>query len=410
MKKTILRKYAKLIAAEGGNVQKGQDVIIYASVEQPEFAKMVAEECYRLGARAVNLEWSYQPMTKLHYKACTLTTLSKLEDYQIAKWKYRVEKLPVMIYLESDDPDGLKGINQVKMSKASQAIYKVIKPFREEMENKYQWCIAGVPGAAWAKKVFPGESRSRAMEKLWEKILVTARVTEDGDPVQEWENHNADLAARCEYLNNLGIETLEYRSSNGTDLRVGMIEDALFMGGAESALGSGIVFNPNIPTEEVFISPMKGVAEGIVYSSKPLSYRGELIENFSIRFEGGKAVEVKAERNEELLKEMISMDEGAAYLGECALVPFESPVNQADVLFYNTLFDENAVCHLAMGHGFTNVIKDFDKYTLAECYQKGINDSMIHVDFMIGTRDLSIVGITRDGRRVQIFENGTWAF
>ena len=410
MKKTILRKYAKLIAAEGGNVQKGQDVIIYASVEQPEFAKMVAEECYRLGARAVKVEWEYQPLTKLHYKSCTLTTLSKLEDYQIAKWKYRVEKLPVMIYLESDDPDGLKGINQVKMSKASQAIYKVIKPFREEMENKYQWCIAGVPGAAWAKKVFPGESRSRAMEKLWEKILVTARVTEDGDPVQEWENHNADLAARCEYLNNLGIETLEYRSSNGTDLRVGMIEDALFMGGAESALGSGIVFNPNIPTEEVFISPMKGVAEGIVYSSKPLSYRGELIENFSIRFEGGKAVEVKAERNEELLKEMISMDEGAAYLGECALVPFESPVNQADVLFYNTLFDENAVCHLAMGHGFTNVIKDFDKYTLAECYQKGINDSMIHVDFMIGTRDLSIVGITRDGRRVQIFENGTWAF
>ena len=410
MKKTILRKYARLIAAEGGNVQKGQDVIIYASVEQPEFAKMVAEECYRLGARAVRMEWEYQPMTKLHYKACSLTTLSKLEDFQIAKWKYRVEKLPVMIYLESDDPDGLKGINQVKMSKSSQAIYKVIKPFRDEMENKYQWCIAGVPGAAWAKKVFPGESRSRAMEKLWEKILITARVTEDGDPVQEWDKHNADLASRCEYLNNLGIETLEYRSSNGTDLRVGMIEDALFMGGSESALGSGIVFNPNIPTEEVFISPMKGVAEGIVYSSKPLSYRGELIENFSIRFEGGKAVEVKAERNEDLLREMISMDEGAAYLGECALVPFESPVNQADVLFYNTLFDENAVCHLAMGHGFTNVIKDFDKYTLAECYQKGINDSMIHVDFMIGTRDLSIVGITRDGRRIQIFENGTWAF
>ena len=251
MKKTILRKYAKLIAAEGGNVQKGQDVIIYASVEQPEFAKMVAEECYRLGARFVKVEWEYQPMSKLHYKACTLTTLSKVEDYEIAKLKYRVDKLPVMIYLESDDPDGLKGVNQVKMSKASQARYKVIKPFRDEMENKYQWCIAGVPGAAWAKKVFPGESRSRAMEKLWEKILVTARVTEDGDPVAEWESHNADLAARCEYLNGLGIETLEYSSSNGTNLRVGMIEDALFMGGAESALGSGIVFNPNIPTEEI---------------------------------------------------------------------------------------------------------------------------------------------------------------
>ena len=410
MKKTLLRKYAKLIAAEGGNVQKGQDVVIYASVEQPEFAKMVAEECYRLGARWVSMEWSYQPMSKLHYKACSLTTLSKVEDYEVAKLKYRVEKLPVMIYLESDDPDGLKGINQVKMSKASQARYKVIKPYRDEMENKYQWCIAGVPGAAWAKKVFPGESRSRAMEKLWEKILITARVTEDGDPVDAWNDHNADLASRCDYLNGLGIETLEYRSSNGTDLRVGLIEDALFMGGAESALGSGIVFNPNIPTEEVFISPMKGVADGIVYSSKPLSYRGELIENFSVRFENGKAVEVKAERNEDLLREMISMDEGAAYLGECALVPYESPVNQAGVLFYNTLFDENAVCHLALGHGFTNVLKNFENYTLAECYEKGINDSMIHVDFMIGTPDLSIVGITRDGKRVQIFENGTWAF
>lgn len=410
MKKTILRKYAKLIAAEGGNVQKGQDVMIYASVEQPEFAKMVAEECYRLGARMVRMEWEYQPMAKLNMKACSLTTLSKMEDFEVAKWQYRVDKLPVMIYLESDDPDGLKGIDQAKNSKATQARYKIIKPFRDAMENKYQWCIAGVPGVAWAKKVFPGESRSRAMEKLWEKILMTARVTEDGDPVEAWNAHNNDLASRCEYLNGLGIETLEYRSSNGTDLRVGMIEDALFMGGAEAALGSGIVFNPNIPTEEVFISPKKGVADGIVYSSKPLSYRGELIENFSVRFENGKAVEVKAERNEDLLREMISMDEGAAYLGECALVPFESPVNQAGVLFYNTLFDENAVCHLALGHGFTNVIKDFDKYTLAECYEKGINDSMIHVDFMIGTPDLSIVGITRDGRRVQIFENGTWAF
>ena len=410
MKKSILRKYAKLIAANGGNVQKGQDVMIYASVEQPEFAKMVAEECYRLGARRVWMEWEYQPMTKLNMKACNLTTLSRVEAFEEAKMQYRVDKLPVMIFLESDDPDGLKGVNQAKSSKAAQARYKVLKPYRDQMENKYQWCIAGVPGAAWAKKVFPGESRSRAMEKLWEKILVTARVTEDGDPVAAWDAHNRDLSDRCKYLNDLGIETLEYRSSNGTDLRVGMIEDAIFMGGSEAALGSGIVFNPNIPTEEVFISPKKGLADGIVYSSKPLSYRGELIENFSIRFENGKAVEVKAERNEDLLREMVSMDEGAGYLGECALVPFESPVNEAGVLFYSTLYDENAVCHLALGYGFSNTIRDYDQYTLEQCHEKGINDSMIHVDFMIGTRDLSIVGITRDGRRVQIFENGTWAF
>ena len=408
MKKTILRKYARLIAAEGGNVQKGQDVIIYASVEQPEFAKMVAEECYRLGARAVRMEWEYQPMTKLHYKACSLTTLSKLEDFQIAKWKYRVEKLPVMIYLESDDPDGLKGINQVKMSKSSQAIYKVIKPFRDEMENKYQWCIAGVPGAAWAKKVFPGESRSRAMEKLWEKILITARVTEDGDPVQEWDKHNADLASRCEYLNGLGIETLEYRASNGTDLRVGMIEDALFCGGDEAAQGSGIVFNPNIPSEEVFISPKKGVAEGIVYSSKPLSYQGQLIENFWMRFENGKAVEVGAEKGEALLREMVSMDEGAAYLGECALVPYDSPISNSGILFYNTLFDENASCHVALGRGFDCCVENYSKYTKDELKALGVNDSVIHVDFMIGADDLEITGTTFDGKEITVFQNGEW--
>ncbi len=408
MKKTVLRKYAHLIAAMGGNVKKGQDVIIYASLDQPEFVKMVAEECYACGARRVRVEWDYQPLTKLHYKKCSLTTLSKMEDWEIAKMQHRVDTLPVCIYLESDDPDGLRGINQEKVSRASQARFKIIKPMREQMENKYQWCIAAVPGAAWAKKVFPNLSRSQAMEKLWEVILYTSRV--DEDPVAAWQAHNADLAARCDYLNGLGIESLEYKASNGTDLRVGLLADALFMGGSEHAQGSGIEFNPNIPSEEVFTSPCRGKADGVVYSSKPLSYRGELIENFSIRFEAGKAVEVRAERNEDLLREMISMDEGAAYLGEVALVPYDSPIRNSGVLFYNTLFDENAACHLALGHGFTNVLVDYDKYTTEECYQKGITDSMIHVDFMIGTADLSITAITRDGKRVPVFENGNWAF
>ncbi|MBE6554269.1 MAG: aminopeptidase [Ruminococcaceae bacterium] len=408
MKKTVLRKYAKLIAVMGGNVKKGQDVEIFAELDQPEFVKMVAEECYACGARKVTVEWSYQPLTKLNQKKRSLTTLSKIEDWEIAKLKHQSETLPVRIYLDSDDPDGLKGVNQAKISKASQARYPIIKPYREAMENKYQWCIAAVPGAAWAKKVFPNETRSRAIEKLWEAILYTSRV--DEDPIAAWKAHNADLQARCDYLNGLGIETLEYKSANGTDFRVGMIEDALFMGGSEIAQGSGIEFNPNIPSEEVFISPMKGIADGLVVASKPLSYRGELIENFSVRFEGGKAVEVHAERNEDLLREMISMDEGAAYLGECALVPYDSPIRNSGLLFYNTLFDENAACHLALGHGFTNTLKDYDKYTVKECYEKGINDSMIHVDFMIGTEDLSITAITRDGKRVPIFANGNWAF
>ncbi len=408
MKKTVLRRYARLIAEKGGNVQKGQDVVITASVEDPVFVQMLVEECYRCGARKVDVDWTFQPISKINMKKCSVKTLSTVEKWQEEKLKWKVDRLPVHIYLESDDPDGLSGIDQNKNSKVSQAKYKIIKPYREAMENKYQWCIAAIPGAAWAKKVFPGESVNRAKEKLWEAILAASRANDD--PIAAWDAHNRDLEARCSYLNSLGLEYLEYKASNGTDLKVGLIPDALFMGGSEKTLGKDIEFNPNIPSEEVYVSPMRGSAEGTVYSSKPLSYRGELIENFSLRFENGRVVDVKAEKNEDLLKEMVSMDEGAAYLGECALVPYDSPIRNTEILFYNTLFDENAACHLALGAGFTNVIKDYGKYSVKECHEKGINDSMIHVDFMIGTSDLSIVGVTSDGRRVQIFQNGNWAF
>ena len=229
------------------------------------------------------------------------------------------------------------------------------------------------------------------------------------DPIAAWDAHNRDLQNRCDYLNALGIRTLEYRSKNGTHLKVGMIDDAEFKGGGETSL-QGIYFNPNIPTEECFISPKRGEAEGIVYSTKPLSYQGQLIENFSIRFEGGKAVEVHAQKNEALLKKMISMDEGAAYLGECALVPYDSPIRNSGLLFYNTLFDENAACHLALGMGFADTIKNYENYTLEECRAKGINDSIIHEDFMIGSEDLDIDAHTRDGRIVPIFRAGNWAF
>ena len=408
MKKTELRNYARLIATVGANVQKGQDVMIFAELDQPEFVRMLAEECYRCKARRVDVVWTDQMLDKLHQKKRSLTTLSKLEDWEVARWEHRAKTLPVHIYLESEDPDGMNGIDQSKDAKAQQARYKVIKPFRDRMENKYQWCIAAVPGARWAKKLFPNDRTSTAIEKLWDAILYTSRAK--GDAVENWRAHNADLEARCAYLNGLDIETLEYKSANGTDLRVGMLEGTVFMGGAEPTQGSGVMFNANIPSEEVFISPKKGVADGIVYASKPLSYHGELIEDFWVKFENGRAVDVHAERNEELLREMIAMDEGAAYLGECALVPYESPIRQSGILFYNTLFDENAACHLALGAGFTNTLKDYEKYTVKECYEKGINESMIHVDFMIGTADLSITAITRAGNRVPIFTNGTWAF
>ena len=409
MKKTVLQRYARLIARKGVNIQKGQEVIIYADLDQPDFVRMTVEECYRAGAAKVTVEWDYQPLAKLHYRHRSVKTLSKMEKWEIEKLAHRADKLPAIIYIESSDPDGLRGVNQEKVAKAQKARYPIIKPYRDQMENKYQWCIAAVPGEKWAKKVFPGMRVSAAMEKLWETILYTSRADGD-DPLLAWDKHNLDLRKRCKYLNDLGIEELHYTSANGTDFRVGLIPDALFLGGSEYTLGSNIEFNPNIPSEEVFTSPMKGKAEGKVVSTRPLSFRGELIENFSITFHEGKAVDVSAEKNEELLRTMISMDEAAAYLGECALVPYDSPIQNSGVTFCNTLFDENACCHLALGSGFENCIKDYDKYTLEECREKGINDSIIHVDFMIGAEDLSIDAITRDGKVVPIFRDGNWAF
>ena len=407
MKKSVLRAYARLIAESGVNVQKGQEVFITAGLDQPEFVAMVVEECYRRKAKKVVVDWNYQPLTRLHVRHQSLTTMSTLDNYEEARWQHYVDTIPCRIYLESDDPDGLRGVNQEKMAKAQQKKYPIIKGYRDQIENKYQWCIAAVPGVKWAKKLFPELRASQAVEKLWEAILHTSRV--DDDPVAAWDAHNKDLKARCDYLNGLGIRELQYRASNGTDLRVGMIPEAQFCGGGETSL-QGIFFNPNIPTEECFISPKRGVAEGIVYSSKPLSYQGQLIDRFWIRFHEGKAAEWGAEENEALLTKLITMDEGSAYLGECALVPFNSPINETGILFYNTLFDENACCHLALGMGFADTIRDFEHKTLDECRALGVNDSMIHEDFMIGTADLSIDALCEDGRTVPLFRNGTWAF
>ena len=408
MKKTVIQKYARLIAQKGVSIKKGDEVVVRADLDQPEFIKYLVDECYKAGAKKVTVDFSYQPLEKLDYRYRTVKNLSHMEEWEIKRLEYASEALPAMIYIESEDPDGLAGINQAKISKASQARYKIVKPFHDKMENRYKWCIAAVPGEKWAKKVFPGLKKNAAVEKLWEMILYTSRADGD-DPVQAWNEHNADLSSRCDYLNSLGIKELHYSSSNGTELTVGLIEDALFLGGSEKTIG-GEEFNPNIPSEEVFTSPMRGKAEGIVYATRPLSYRGELIENFSVKFEGGKAVEVHAEKNEELLRQMINMDESAAYLGECALVPYDSPIRNSEVTFLNTLFDENACCHLALGLGFNNCIKDYEKYTLEECRAKGINDSMIHVDFMIGSPDLNIDAITREGKTVAVFRNGNWAF
>ena len=407
MNKTRRKNYARLIVRCGIHVEKGQQVLVYAGLDQPEFVKLVVEECYRAGAAQVTVNWDYQPLQKLHIRGRSLKSLSTVEKWEEERARHYAETLPCRIHLISEDPDGLKGVNLEKMAKGQQARYRILKPYQEQMEGKNQWCIAAVPGVAWAKKVFPHLKKNQAVEALWEAILSTSRVTDD--PIQAWADHNADLERRCAYLNSLNIASLHYRSASGTDFHVGLIPETEFKGGGETSL-TGHFFNPNIPSEEVFISPRRGDAEGTVVASMPLSYQGQLIEDFSIRFEGGRAVEVHAAKNEALLKQMISMDEGAAYLGECALVPYDSPIRNTGILFYNTLFDENAACHLALGHGYIDTVKDYGKYTLEECRRLGINESMIHVDFMIGSADLAIDAETRDGRTVPIFRDGSWAF
>ena len=403
-----LRGYAELIVRVGANIQKGQDVIVSAELDQPEFVEWVVEECYKAGAAEVRVEWTHQPLKLLHVQYQTLERLGTIPDWEKQRLLYRAETLPAMIYLESADPAGLDTLDQEKWGKSVQMRWGIIKPIRDSMDNKYQWCIAAVPGKKWAKKVFPDLPEDEAVEKLWEAILYTSRADNDG--VAAWREHNADLKSRCEHLNALRLRRLHYSASNGTDLTVGLIPEAQFLAGAEKTLGAGVTYNPNIPSEEVFTSPMKGDAEGIVYSTRPLSYRGTMIENFSIRFENGRVCQVRAEKGEEALRTMVNMDEGAKMLGECALVPYDSPIRSSGIMFYNTLFDENAACHLALGDGFANCIRDFDKYTLEQCREMGINVSMIHEDFMIGSEDLDITGITESGETVQIFKNGNWAF
>ena len=408
MNKLQLKRYAKLLAKVGINPKKGQWVIVYPELDQPEFTEWVVEELYRAGAGKVTVQWAHQPISKLKYKYEKEETLSATADWEVERLKLYAKELPAMLYLLSEDPDGLSGIDQDKATRIRIARSKVSKPYRDAMDNHYQWCIAAVPGKAWAKKVFPDLQINRAVEALWDAILKASRA--DGpDPVREWARHNDNIASRCDHLNKLGLVALEYKAGNGTDFRVGLMNESLFLGGGETTL-EGRYYNPNIPSEEIFTSPKAGDAEGIVYSTKPLSYQGELIEDFSVRFEKGKVVEVKAKKNQELLEKMISIDEGAAMLGECALIADDSPINNAGILYYNTLFDENASCHLALGKGFANCVRGYADLSPKELAKLGLNDSMIHVDFMIGCKDMQITGVTAKGERVAIFKDGNWAF
>ena len=408
MKRELIEKYAELIVTCGANVQKGQSVVIRTNVSQEYLAEIVARKCYEHGAKRVFVHWQSAKLSKVDLLNAKQEDLMHNTPFEIEAYKFMADELPILIWLDADDPDALNGVDQKKYAAIRASKSKEIFKYRQATENKHQWVIAGCPSKEWAKKVFPELDEEEAVEKLWEAILETSRAA-DGNGIKNWEKHEKDLKSRCNYLNSLNLRSLHYTSSNGTDLTVGLIPGVIFLGGGESTL-SGVFFQPNIPSEECFTTPMRGKAEGIVYSAKPLAYAGQLIENFWVRFHEGKAVEVGAEKGEEALRGILTIDEGSAYLGECALVPFDSPINNTGILFYNTLYDENASCHLALGRGFTNLYPNFEKYSDEELESFGINSSASHVDFMIGSKDLSIVGVDKDGKEIQIFKDGNWAF
>ncbi len=403
----LLQKYARLIVRTGANVQKGQIVQLVVSVEQHAFAALVIEECYKAGAKKVNVDWTSDIQLRLNYLYAEQETLSTVLPWEEAKMKQMVEDLPCRIFIASDDPDALNGIDPQKISSVSQARGKVMKPYRNAIDGKHQWVIAAHPSEKWARKCFP--DAEDAEDRLWEAILKTVRVQEDNDPVDAWKKHTDFIEEKANWLNEQGFSSLRYRSANGTDFTVDLIPGAKWEGAGIVNQMNGAFYIPNMPTEEIFTSPLAGKCEGTLVAVKPLSWNSQLIEDFSITFKNGRAVSCKAGKGQELLEKMIGMDDGAAMLGEVALVPKESPVNQCGFLFYETLFDENACCHCALGMGFKEVLPGGDNLTMEQAQQQGINDSIIHVDFMVGADDLFIDGIRPDGTTVPVFRNGTWA-
>ena len=407
----LLQKYADFIVRVGVNPQPGQTLIINCPLEGAPLARLCVRSAYEAGARDVQVNWQDDAVTRIRMELGSEEALTDHKGWQLRRYLDYAESEGgvCVLHLIADDPELFAGLDGAKISRVNSANRSFMQPWREyTMNDRVQWSIAALPAAPWAKKMSPELDPAAAIETQWKLIFDTCRVT-GGDPIGEWQKHLDRLNELGAKMNALDLESVHFESANGTDLTVGLAEQAVWES-AGSKNEKGVPFLPNIPTEECFTSPMKGQAEGIVYSTKPLSYQGQLIDEFWIRFHEGKAVEWNAQVNNDLLTKLITMDQGSCYLGECALVPFDSPINQSGLLFYNTLFDENACCHLALGMGFADTIRDFQSKTLEECRAMGVNDSMVHEDFMIGSADLSIDGVCEDGKTVPLFRNGTWAF
>ena len=409
MNKSFLIKYASLAVNIGVNIQKDNILVISSPIETAEFARLITEEAYKSGAKDVIVHYGDQKLTKIKLENSSLETISNIPEWQAESYNYYARQEACFISISASDPEGLKGVPVEKIGASQKARTSALKEyFDNSMSNKCRWCVLSVPTLSWAKKVFPKVSDDEAMESLWDVIFKTVRVDTE-NPVNAWKKHNAYLEEKIKFMNNNNFKSVHLKSANGTDLNIELPEGHIWAGGSEGDV-NGIPFNANIPTEEVFTLPKKTGVNGIVYSSKPLSYGGNLIDNFSITFKDGKAIDFTAETGYDVLKQMLESDEGAKYLGEVAFVPYNSPISNSKLIFFNTLFDENAACHLAFGRAYESCVKDADKYSEEELEKIGVNNSVIHVDFMIGTSDLEITGINKNGEAIQIFSNGNWAF
>ncbi|MDP2812890.1 MAG: aminopeptidase [Erysipelotrichaceae bacterium] len=403
-----LRKYAQLAVCTGVNVQKGQTLVIQTTTDCREFARLCVEEAYKAGAGYVFMRWNDDPISKITYTYADVERLEKIPTWLVDQYQSFMNEGACALSIYAPTPGLLADIDPMKIQRVSIASQKALKSYREYMMgNKAQWSLVSVPTVAWAKKVFPLLSEDEAVEKLWEAIFAAVRVDEANDAVADWAAHNARLAGYNKKLNDLNFKSLHFKNDLGTDLVVELVEHHHWAGGAEVGQ-NGVVFNPNIPTEEAFTMPKKTGVNGTVVSTKPLNYQGRLVENFKLTFKGGAVVDFSAEKEEAALKNLLNVDEGSKYLGEVALISHNSPISNSGVLFLNTLFDENASCHLALGRAYPMNVEGGNDMNEEELLAAGANMSMEHVDFMFGSADMKIVGTGFDGSEVVVFDQGNF--
>ena len=409
MDHTMLEKYARLIVKTGVNIQKGQTLVIASPIECAFFTRMIAQYAYEEGARDVVVAWKDELLSKIRFLQAPEEVFEEFPEWQKDFYLSYVKQGAAFVSIAASDPELLKDVNPGRLVKVQKASNTALKEYRERlMSNKNTWCVVSIPTKSWAKKVFSELSEDEAVAKLWDAILKTVRV-DTQDPVAAWEEHKQNLKKSSDFLNSNQFQYLQYKNSLGTDLKIELPKNHIWLGGSEYT-PEGLEFVANMPTEEVFTLPKKTGIQGTVVSSKPLNYNGNVIDHFSLTFKDGKIVDFTAEQGYEILKGLIETDEGSYYLGEVALVPYNSPISNSNILYFNTLFDENASCHLAIGKAYPVCIKDGENLAKEELEALGVNDSLVHVDFMIGTKDLEINGTTADGKEIPVFKNGDFAF